>query len=172
MKKLIFKILILAVLGSSALPVYSEQPAEPIEWNQLSAETREILAPMAERWNNLKPHQQQKWLRRAENKVFQDRAERWNNLSQEERDRIQKARQRFKDMPPEKREKLRTRWESMSEEERKAARKAGHMLRHLPPQQRREALKAMRDMTPKERRQYLKKLKPKDRQDRSNKDDH
>ena len=163
MNKLIYTTLLTATLSFITLPAYSEQPVEPIEWEQLPTETRETLAPMAERWDSLTPHQQHRLLRRTEDKMFKERAERWNNLSPEERERIQKARQRFKDMPPERREKLRKRWENMSEEERKAARKVGHKVRHLPPEQRREALKAMRDMSPTERREYLKKLKLKDR---------
>ena len=160
MEKMIYTTLLMLALATGALPAYGEQPVEPIEWDQLPAETRETLAPMADRWDRLKPQQQHRLVRRAGDKGFQERAERWNNLSPEERDKIQKARQRYKDMPPERREKLRKRWENMSEEERKAARNAGRKLGHLSPEERREAQRAMREMTPRERREYLETLKP------------
>ena len=169
MEKMIYTTLLMLALATGALPAYGEQPEEPIEWDQLPAETRETLAPMADRWDRLKPQQQHRLVRRAGDKGFQERAERWNNLSPEEREKIHKARQKFRDMPPEKREKLRKRWENMSEEERSVAMKTGQKVRHLPPEQRREALKAMRDMSPAERREFLKKLKSQDRKDWSSK---
>ena len=169
MEKIIYTTLLMLALATGALPAYGEQPVDPIEWDQLPAETRDTLAPMANRWNSLKPRQQHRLVRRAGDKDFQERAERWNNLSPEEREKIHKARQKFRDMPAEKREKLRKRWENMSEEERSVAMKTGHKVRHLPPEQRREALKAMRDMSPAERREFLKKLKSQDRKDWSSK---
>ena len=160
MEKMIYTTLLLLALATGALSAYGEQPVEPIEWDQLPAETRDTLAPMANRWDRLMPRQQHRLVRRAGDKDFQERAERWKKLSPEERERIQKARQRFKDMPPERREKLRQRWENMSEEERKAARNAGRKLGHLSLEERREAQRAMGEMTPAERREYLETLKP------------
>ena len=116
-------LLLAAALGISALPAYADQPIEAVDWDNLPAETRENLAPMEKRWGKLKPHQQHKLLRRAQDKNFKNRAERWKKLSPEERKRIVKARERFKDMPPEKRKELRKRWENMTDEEKREAKK-------------------------------------------------
>ena len=120
-KSIITALLLTGALSISALPAYADQPMEAIEWRKLPAETRETLAPMADRWNKLKPQQQHMLVRRANNSGFKNRAERWQKLSPEERKRIVKARERFKDMPPAKRKELRKRWENMSEKERREA---------------------------------------------------
>jgi hypothetical protein len=100
---------------------HADKSLEAIDWHRLPAETRETLAPMADRWDKLKPQQQHKLVRRANNSGFKNRAQRWQKLSPEERKRIVKARERFKDMPAEKRKELRKRWENMSEKERREA---------------------------------------------------
>ena len=110
-----------AALSISALPAHADGPIEALDWNQLPAETRETLAPVEKRWDKLKPQQQHKLVRRAQDKNFKNRAERWKKLSPEERKQIIKARKRFKDMPPEKRKELRKRWENMTEEEKRQA---------------------------------------------------
>ena len=112
-----------AALSISALPAHADGPIEALDWNQLPAETRETLAPVEKRWDKLKPQQQHKLVRRAQDKNFKNRAERWKKLSPEERKRIVKARERFKDMPPEKRKELRKRWENMTDEEKREAKK-------------------------------------------------
>lgn len=122
------RLLLSAALAISALPVYGDDQEE-IKWQQLPVETRETLAPMEKRWDKLKPHQQHKLVRRAQDKGFKNRAERWKQLSPEERERIVKARQRFKDMPPEKRKELRKRWENMTDEEKSEA-KERRLKRH------------------------------------------
>lgn len=117
------KTLILAgTLCISGLPAYADDHIEAVEWDRLPAETREALAPVAERWSKLKPHQQHRLLRRVNNNEYKNRAERWKNLSPAERQRIIEARKRFKDMPPEKRRELRKRWENMSDQEKREAR--------------------------------------------------
>jgi len=114
-------LLLSGALSISVLPAYADQHNEAVDWDQLPAETRENLAPVEKRWDKLKPHQQHKLLRRAQDKNFKNRAERWKNLSPEERKRIVKARKRFKDMPPEERKELRKRWENMTDEEKREA---------------------------------------------------
>jgi dipeptidase len=119
----IFILLVAAVLSIAALQAYADNPIEAIEWHQLSAETRKTLAPMADRWQGLKPHQQHRLVNRAKDKDFKKRAERWKELSPEQRQRIVKARNQFKEMPEEKRKKLRKHWENMSDKEKREAKK-------------------------------------------------
>lgn len=123
------RLLLTLVLAAGALPATYGDHQKEIKWHQLPAETRETLAPMEKRWDRLKPHQQHKLVRRAQDKGFKNRAERWKQLSPEERERIVKARQRFKDMPAEKRKELRKRWENMTDEEKLAA-KERRLKRH------------------------------------------
>jgi hypothetical protein len=120
--KLLFTMLysaLAATLSLSALPAFADQPIDTIDWDSLPKETQEALAPVAGRWHKIKPNQQHKLVRRAEEEGFKNRAERWKKLSPKQRERIVKARQRFKDMPPEKRKKLRERWENMSDQEKR-----------------------------------------------------
>jgi hypothetical protein len=109
------------VLGGSALPVFADNH-KAIQWQQLPMETREILAPMENRWDTLEPRRQHILIRKAQSKEFKNRADRWNQLTPEQRERIVKARQRFKEMPPEKRKELRKRWENMTDEEKRKVR--------------------------------------------------
>ena len=126
---------LLAALVCFALPVAADQHSDKsIPWQDLPADARSALAPMADRWDQLKPRQQQRLLRKVGNKKFKQGADRWKNLSPEERERIRQSRGRFKELPPEKRKELRQRWENMSEDERQEATNARRALKHYPPQ--------------------------------------
>ena len=117
---------LLGALSISALPAYADEHIEAIDWHTLPAETRETLAPVADRWHKIKPQQQHKLVRKAKEKTFKNRAERWKKLSPQQRQRIVKARDRFKDMPPEERKELRKRWENMSDKEKREAKTQRH----------------------------------------------
>ena len=150
-----------------ALPAFADNHKQAIVWQELPADIRETLAPMADRWKQLKPQQQHQMVRRAKNKGFKNKADRWKKLSPEQRERIHKARDRFKSMPPEKRKELQKRWDNMSDEERREVKKVKGNLKDLPPEKRQQALKEMRDMTPQQRRNYLKKIKNKHQEGKS-----
>ena len=121
MKNKRFKtIVLLAVLACCALPVSADQQNDrPIAWADLPADARSTLAPMADRWDKMKPRQQHRLLRKVGNKKFKQNADRWNKLSPEERERIKQSHGRFKELPPEKRKALRQKWDSMSDAERR-----------------------------------------------------
>ncbi len=123
-KQSIGSLLLAAALTLSALPAHADNHQQAINWNDLPADVRQTLAPMADRWDKLKPQHQHRLVRRASNKNVKNKAERWEKLTPKERKRIKKARERFKDMPPEKRKELRERWENMSPEEKREAKKA------------------------------------------------
>jgi len=60
---------LLATLTCSALPVAADkQGHEPIPWQNLPADARSALAPMEERWDQLKPKQQHRLLRKVGDK--------------------------------------------------------------------------------------------------------
>jgi hypothetical protein len=151
---------LLATLTCSALPVAADQHGhEPIPWQNLPADARSALAPMEERWDQLKPKQQHRLLRKIGDKKFKQGANRWEQLSPEQRQRIKDSRGRFKQLPEEERRALRQRWENMSEGERREATAARRALSHYPPKERQRLLKELRDLPPEERRAKLKKIK-------------
>ena len=153
------RLALVVLLTCTALPVYADHRDDPIAWSDLPADAREALAPMAERWASLKPHQQHRLVRKVADKKYKSSANRWKNLSPEERQRIKQGRERFKDMPEEKRKELRQRWQNMSEEERREAVKARRVLRHYPPEERHILLEELRKLPPDQRQEQLQKLK-------------
>ena len=161
MKNKRFKtIALLAVLACCALPVSADQQNDrPIAWADLPADARSALAPMADRWDKMKPRQQHRLLRKVGNKKFKQNADRWNKLSPQERERIKQSRGRFKELPPEKRKALRQKWDSMSDAERRDAIKARRALSHYPPKQRHRLLEELQRLPPEQRRERLEQLK-------------
>jgi hypothetical protein len=152
-------LVVLAILACCALPVSADQHSDkPIPWSQLPEDARTALAPMADRWEQLKPQQQHRLLRKVGDKKFKQHANRWKELSPEERERIKQSRGRFKELPQEKRKELRERWKNMSEGERREAANARRALSHFSPQERHRLLEELRDLPPKERRAKLDKL--------------
>ena len=151
---------LLAILACYALPLSADQQNErPIAWADLPADARSALAPMADRWDKMKPRQQHRLLRKVGNKKFKQNADRWNNLSPEERERIKKSRGRFKELPPEKRQALRQKWENMSDAERRDASNARRALSQYPPKQRHRMLEELRSLPPEQRRARLEQLR-------------
>jgi len=60
---------LLTALSCSTMPVAADQHSdEPIPWQNLPAEARSALAPMEERWDQLKPKQQHRLLRKVGDK--------------------------------------------------------------------------------------------------------
>lgn len=160
--------LLFVLLCTTTLPSFADQDSDSravenhnngIAWRDLPADTRKALAPMANRWNSLNPQQQQRLLRRVKGRDFGKGAERWKNLSPEERERIRRARGRYQELPPEKRDELRQRWKNMSEDERNEAREARRSLRDYPPEQRHEMLEKLHKLPPQQRRAELEKLR-------------
>jgi hypothetical protein len=149
-----------ALLACCALPVSADQKHDkPIAWAELPADARSALAPMADRWDKMKPQQQHRLLSRVGTKKFKQNADRWSKLSPQERERIKESRERFKEMPPEKRQALRKKWESMSEAERQDARRARRALSNYPPKQRHRLLEELRNLPPEQRRARIAQFK-------------
>ena len=150
---------LLSLLACFALPALADQHAEePIPWQDLPADARSLLAPMADHWDQLKPKQQHRLLRKVGNQKFKQGADRWKRLSPEERERLKQSRGRFKQLPPEKRKALRQQWENMSESERKEAIHARQALSDIPPKQHHRLLRELRNLPQEERRAELNKL--------------
>ena len=107
-------------------------------WNELSAQDRQVLAPLAPDWDRWDLLRKNKWLAmakryptlpRAEQERIQERMQGWAKLSSQER---QQAREQFKGLkklPPDQREALTRKWieyQSLPPERRQE-------LRQTPP---------------------------------------
>jgi DNA-directed RNA polymerase specialized sigma24 family protein len=95
---------------------------------------QKTLKPLADRWDQLTPAQQER---------YQKGARRWMSMSPEERDRAKERWKAWKDMPPEQRDRLRSRFERFRQlppEQQERLRRAREWFRSLP-QERRDELK-------------------------------
>lgn len=101
--------------------------ADGVDWESLSPQQQEALAPMRDDWRELPPNRQER-LRRG--------AERWNNLPLEQRNRLQERMHRYDDMRPEEKDRIR---ERMRE------------FRQLPPEERSQLRERWRNMPPEQR---------------------
>jgi hypothetical protein len=89
-------------------------------WNELSAQQRTALAPLADDWEQFEAARRKKWvaiadrypkMTTAEQERLQARMKAWANLSKAER---QAARERYKlvkQLPPDERRQMQARWE-------------------------------------------------------------
>ena len=111
-----------AVLLGSAVLVGAAQPAKKNQnpsWSELTAEQREILAPLSGEWNKLEPTRKKKWLGIAKRypkmtpigqKRTQTRMKKWASLSPEQRREAREGYRSINKLPAEKRQDLKTRW--------------------------------------------------------------
>ena len=117
-------------------PAYSQPIGKGPNWSELSAQDRQVLAPLASDWDKLDLLRKNKWLAMAnryrtlppaEQQRIQERMQGWAKLSSQER---QAARENFKglkQLPPEKRKELRNKWieyQSLPQEQRQELRRA------------------------------------------------
>jgi hypothetical protein len=103
-------------------------------WADLSDKQREQLAPLAEQWDSLSASRRVRALERLE------RRERWEAMTPEQREKLRKGAQNFRDLPPELREKMRASMRAM---------------RALPEAERRELWEVWRSRSPEQRRAWL-----------------
>ena len=97
-------------------------PPQP-GWSQLSAQQREILAPLSSDWDSLENIRKRKWLaiadryptmKRDEQQRMQDRMREWASLSPAERAKVRDSYKDFKQLPPEQKQVIRQKWEAYS----------------------------------------------------------
>ncbi|MDH4188772.1 MAG: DUF3106 domain-containing protein [Betaproteobacteria bacterium] len=126
----------LLLLGSvSAIAAQPQQKRNPV-WTDLTSQEREILAPLAEDWNNLDPARKRKWrgianrypkMNPTAQRRVQMRMEAWAKLTPEQRRAARDGYRRIEKIPPEKRKDLRKNWEeykALPPQQRKASRNA------------------------------------------------
>jgi hypothetical protein len=105
-------------IGLSAFAATADK--KPPDWSQLTPEQQQILAPLANDWNNLDERGRKKWLLTAkrypkmqpeEQQRLQTQMKDWVKLTPEQR---QIARDNYKKLvkqPPEKREAVKQKWQ-------------------------------------------------------------
>ncbi len=123
--------LFLAVMPLAAA-AQSAEPAPLPNWNQLSAEQRELLlAPVRQRWDNSPPEKRRHML---------EHARRWQSMTPEQREHARHGMKRWRDMPPEKRAQARALFEH---------------IRGLPEGERKAMVKRWKAMSPAERKAWV-----------------
>ncbi len=113
--------------GATAAPAAQKGPA----WSALSAEQRQILAPLEKSWDELDAARKLKWVgvaRRYPKMTptgqvrVQRRMEAWAKLTPEQRRQARENYRNISKMPPEKKQDLKQQWieyQSLSPEERR-----------------------------------------------------
>ena len=163
----LFSRLLVTLLATSLLCssfVFAEGKNDRIQFQELSQETRDTLAPYEKHWHKLNLARQQRLVNKAQHadpehrERFKQHTERLKNLSREDRKLLRKAKKHFDKMPPDQRQALRKRFENMSPEEHKALKNKYKEIEGMPEHKQREIRKKVRSMTAEERRQYLDEL--------------
>ena len=143
-------ILGIALLASFSLPAHALITFKPTPWTELSAEQKQILAPLARDWNSLDLQRQTKWLLIAqrygsftpdEKARMQERMKEWAHLSPNDRKLARDSFTSVQKVPAEQRgtvkDNIRQQWyeyQSLAESEKERLRSEG-LLRSgkLPP---------------------------------------
>ncbi|MGB5082520.1 MAG: DUF3106 domain-containing protein, partial [Burkholderiales bacterium] len=109
-------------------------PKKPPTWGELSAEQKQILAPLASDWDTLEPARRRKWLgiakrypkMKPDQQVrVQRRMQAWANLSPKERQAARERYRKIETLPPDKKRSLKQKWEEynrLPEQERRKLR--------------------------------------------------
>jgi hypothetical protein len=109
--------------------------ADGVNWESLSPQQQETLAPMKDDWRELPPNRQERLRQGAERwnslppeqrNRLQDRMHRYDNMSREEKARIKERMREFKQLPPSEREALRDRWKNMPPDQKERMRERLH----------------------------------------------
>ena len=124
------------VIASWSAPAYSQAIRKGPSWSELSAQDRQVLAPLASDWDKFDLLRKNKWLEVAkryptlpatEQRRIQERMPGWAKLSSQER---QAARENFKglkQLPPDQRKELPDKWreyQSLPQDQRQELRRA------------------------------------------------
>src|SRR5258708_726872 len=92
-------------------------PATPRDWESLSPEQRQVLQGYQGKWNSLPPERQQ---------ALAKGSQRWISMTPQQRAgaqqrEVRESFNRFRQMPPERRQQLRQQWRQMTPDQRHGA---------------------------------------------------
>jgi len=128
---------------------------EPLrdDWDDVPPQQRERLVSHALRWSNLTPEQQERargrlkrWqsMSPEQKQAMRERLKDWNGLSEDEKDQLRRQRAWFRALPEQKRQALRSRWQSMTPDQRGNLRERIHQFRRAEPAERERMLREFR----------------------------
>jgi hypothetical protein len=114
-------VFVLALSLCASLPSYAATtPKKTPTWGELTTEQQQILAPLAEDWNNFEPARKRKWIGIAkrypkmkpdEQERVQRRMQAWAKLTPKERDAARARYKKMEKLPQKKKEGLKEQWE-------------------------------------------------------------
>lgn len=120
-----------ALLFAIFTQCYTLAHADGVDWESLSPQQQETLAPMRENWRELPPNRQERLRQGAERwnslppeqrNRLQDRMHRYDNLSPDEKGRIKERMREYRQLSPEERNELRERWRDVPPEQKERIR--------------------------------------------------
>lgn len=140
-------IALLLALGATGACAHSDEsahhPHTPVPegvavpaWAELSAQQREQLAPLRDRWDQMPASRRVHALERSERRA------RWEAMTPEQRERLRSGARNFRDLPPELRDKMRASMQRVHQLPDDERRKLKQRWRAMDPEQRRKWLEA------------------------------
>jgi hypothetical protein len=152
-----YRILNWLLMGLAAGPVLAQSPApgpssttaaqarsvrpHPL-WNELTAEQREALGPLASDWDKFDLDRKRKWLAMAAKypnmspegkKRFHERAPQLSNLTPEQRETARENFRHAYSLPPDQRQALTQKYQGLPEERKKALAAQAHAKKPAAP---------------------------------------
>jgi Protein of unknown function (DUF3106) len=127
--------------GSSTTAAQARSVAHPL-WNELSADQREALGPLASDWDKFDSDRKRKWLEMAAKypnmspegkKRFHERAPQLSKLTPEQRETARENFRHAYSLPPDQRQALTQKYQGLPEERKKALAAQAHAKKPVAP---------------------------------------
>jgi hypothetical protein len=102
-----------------SLSAYASAESAQPSWEQLKPQQKEVLAPLAQEWNNLDAAKRKKWLgiakrypgmKPSEQHRTQLQMRDWYSLTPEQREIVREKYKTIKKLPPDKRDEIKQKW--------------------------------------------------------------
>ncbi|MGH8165003.1 MAG: DUF3106 domain-containing protein, partial [Rhodanobacteraceae bacterium] len=133
---------------SAPIPAAANAQVQPLTWSALSAGQRNMLTPVQDQWDRLRPARQQR---------LAEHANRWAALPPQRQQQIRERLARWARMTPEQRHQLRANaraFHDLTPAERAKVSAAFHKFQSLPPAERKVLRQRWRAMSPDERKRW------------------
>ncbi len=120
-----------------------------VPWKSLDQGTRQMLAPLQSRWNQISPHAQQHLMRRAKQ---------WEKLPAYRQKRIRRHIRHWQQMSPAERRHVRTNeriYEQLTPAQRAQLHRAFEEYKQLPEDKKKALREQWHKLTPKQRKQWI-----------------
>ena len=113
-------------------PAYVSAESRQPSWAELKPQQREVLAPLAQNWNDIESARKKKWLGIAaryakmtpvEQQRVQSQMRDWNSLTPEQRKQARERYKKIEKLPTDKRQEIKQKWseyEQLPEDQRRS----------------------------------------------------